>query len=888
MKTKEKSKNRTQFQCYTKDYSIVLFFLFQILISILVVVYDAKNELISVVICSIHGFFALQQLILPKDKAIIYKQICMLLSKLASLILIVIVGSELAILIIALFERLDLISSKNNTFKQFDQILFRLITLIIMIFDFNLLLTITLAYTILIEINKLILERSIENKQIQYNITSSYHNTSRTTDQEWNYRLNQIPQCFIVINLPSLKVSYKNNYLQTYFKPCYENDEELDELILHKLQFSIVQDKIDTIQQLHAKPKVNLRQAKKQQMWNYKSDSISLQQSPQYRQEQSRYSLEFQTTSQLSIFEILTNRTSDEQSNDGHIEIFSDQSWQSIAINYNYSFSRQKLQLSGQIIFSEQEGEVLLTLIDVSKQNQLQELISNSEFKSKIIESFSHELRTPLNSALNFLVSCQYDKEVEEFIKEDYLQPAINSLKLQSYVISDIIDLSQISSNNFIVSAREFSISEILNEIIQLFKTQFEMKRVELKINLLDCTISKFTSDYVRLTQIIINLLCNSLKFSSDGIVTLQITSVQNQHLKISVSDQGMGIESDNLNELKSLLQNIEHYKDIQLNKTWQGFGLLISAILVNKLAPKENKYLQIDSSGSQQGTNVWFYVENQLSIEIPKQNTLRYSVPRFQSSHDEQLFNLDVNCAIFQATDFSNVAFSKQFNFNGKGRESQKNDFNYTDSQSFESLQFKYVQLSPLSPSLITDKLFMPQKNETDHKSNLQIVNLKMMIEARVKEDQEFLNTFQKKKKCTCQNLLSVDDEIFNQKSIQILLAKLGFDVILVQQYKISIKAFNGAEAIRVIEESVPCGPQCQLFTLILMDYQMPIMDGCTATIKLIEMMNQNIIPKIHIIGLTAFTNATDVSNCIRAGMSDVLQKPLNLKDLKEILILV
>ncbi|CAD8157292.1 unnamed protein product [Paramecium octaurelia] len=878
MKTKEKQKNRTQFQYYTEDYSIVLFFLFQIVISILVVVYDAKNELISVVICSIHGFFALQQLILPKDKAIIYQQICMLLSKLASLILIVIVGSDLAILIIALFERLDLISSKNNAFKQFDQILFRLITLVIMMFDFNLLLTITLVYTILIEINKLILERSIDNKQISYNITSSYQNTIRTTDQEWNYRLNQIPQCFIVINLPSLKVAYKNNYLFNYFKPCYENDEQLDELILHKLQFSIVQDKIDTIKQLYAKPKVNLRLSKKQQMRNYKSDSIQLQQSPQQKQECSRDSLEFQTKSQFSIFEILTNIKSEEQNNNGHIEIFSDQSWQSIT-NYTYSFSRQKLQLSGQIIFTEQEGEVLLTLIDISKQNQLQELISNSEFKSKIIESFSHELRTPLNSALNFLVSCQYDNEVQEFIKEDYLQPAINSLKLQSYVISDIIDLSQISSNNFIVSAREFSISEMLNEIIQLFKTQFEMKRVELKINLLECTLSKFTSDYVRLIQIIINLLSNSLKFSSHGVVTLQITSVLNQGLKISVSDQGMGIDSDNLNELKSLLQNIEHYKDIQLNKTWQGFGLLISAILVNQLAPKDNKYLQINSSGRQQGTKVWFQVENQHNIEMPKQNTLRFSVPRFQSSQDEQLFNLDVNCAIFQATDFSNVAFSKLFNFNVKGQESKKNDSNYTDSQSFESLQFKYGQLSPLSPSLITDKLLMQQKKETNYQNNLQIVNLKMMIEARVKEDQEFLNTFLRKKKCTCQNLLSVDDEIFNQKSIQILLAKLGFDVIL---------AFNGAEAIRVIEEAVPCSPKCQLFTLILMDYQMPIMDGCTATIRLTEMMNQNIIPKIHIIGLTAFTNATDVSNCIKAGMSDVLQKPLNLKELKEILILV
>ncbi|CAD8094449.1 unnamed protein product [Paramecium sonneborni] len=880
---KEKSKNRTQFHCYTKDYSITVFFLFQILINILIITYDAEGQLISVIICSINGFLALQQLFLPKEKAILYQQICILLSKVATLILIVVIGSDLQILIIALFERLDLISSsRKSILKQFDHILLRFITLIIMIFNYNIFLTITLSYTILIEINKLILDKSNENKQYQYNITSSYQNTIKASDQDWNYRLNLIPQCFMVISLTNLKVTYKNNFLFTYFKQCYEKEDQLDELILHKLQFSIIQDKIDKIKQLYQKPKINQRQTKKQNLWQYKSDSLSFQQSPQQKQEQSKEgdSLEFLATQQSSIFDILTNikqsTMQDQKILGHHIEIYSDQSWQSVTVNYNYSFSSKKFQLSGHIIFSEQEGEVLLTLTDISKQNELNELTSNSEFKSKIIESFSHELRTPLNSALNFLVSCQYDQDIQEYIKDDYLQPAINSLKLQSYIISDIIDLSQISTNNFILSVREFSIKEILQEIILLFKTQFEMKRIEFKINLLECTTNKITSDYLRLIQILVNLIQNSLKFSLEGAVILQIQTTQNQGLKICVSDQGIGIENDHLNQLQSLLQNIEQYKDIQLNKTWQGFGLLISAILVSQIAPKENKFLQIHSSGQDQGSQVWFYVENQHKIERPRQNTLRQSSSRFQSSHEGELFNIELNCALFQATEFRNISHSKQFSQSVKRHESNKNDFNCTDSKSFESLQFKLGQLSPLSPSLITDKLIKFSK-QVDYVNNCQ--NLKMIIEGCKTEDQDFLQLFQKKKKCSCQNLLSVDDEIFNQKSIQILLAKLGFNVIL---------AFNGVEAIRIVEQAIPCSPKCQLFTLILMDYQMPIMDGCTTTSKLIDMMNKKQIPKIHIIGLTAFTNATEISNCIKAGMSDVLSKPLNLKELKEILTLV
>ena len=67
-----------------------------------------------------------------------------------------------------------------------------------------------------------------------------------------------------------------------------------------------------------------------------------------------------------------------------------------------------------------------------------------------------------------------------------------------------------------------------------------------------------------------------------------------------------------------------------------------------------------------------------------------------------------------------------------------------------------------------------------------------------------------------------------------------------------------------------------------------MPILNGCQATEKLIKMMNENIIPKIHIVGLTAFTNSNDIENCLKAGMSDVLHKPLNLKEFKEILTLI
>lgn len=67
-----------------------------------------------------------------------------------------------------------------------------------------------------------------------------------------------------------------------------------------------------------------------------------------------------------------------------------------------------------------------------------------------------------------------------------------------------------------------------------------------------------------------------------------------------------------------------------------------------------------------------------------------------------------------------------------------------------------------------------------------------------------------------------------------------------------------------------------------------MPLLDGCETTKKIIEMIKNNKIPKIHVVGLTAFTNSEDMKNCLKAGMSDVLTKPLKLKEFKEILSLI
>lgn len=86
-------------------------------------------------------------------------------------------------------------------------------------------------------------------------------------------------------------------------------------------------------------------------------------------------------------------------------------------------------------------------------------------FKTKMISSFSHELRTPLNSAMLFIRTALMDNRMNNFIKDNYILPSLSSLKMQNYLINDIIDFSQISANLLEIRYSTFTLDDVIKEI---------------------------------------------------------------------------------------------------------------------------------------------------------------------------------------------------------------------------------------------------------------------------------------------------------------------------------------------------------------------------------------------------------------------------------------
>ncbi len=120
----------------------------------------------------------------------------------------------------------------------------------------------------------------------------------------------------------------------------------------------------------------------------------------------------------------------------------------------------------------------------------------------------------------------------------------------------------------------------------------------------------------------------------------------------------------------------------------------------------------------------------------------------------------------------------------------------------------------------------------------------------------------------CICEEILIADDDIFNLMSLEMILKSLN---------KVCVKAINGKEALEKVTMHRCQSINCHGFRLVLMDYQMPIMDGVTSTYEIMRLEEEEGFRVPIVIGCTAFTTKNEVKNCLDSGMKDVVFKPLS-----------
>lgn len=249
------------------------------------------------------------------------------------------------------------------------------------------------------------------------------------------------------------------------------------------------------------------------------------------------------------------------------------------------AFKNKAIEIGISRISWNQATCLLVTLRDVTEILELDKQKAESNFKSVLLRSVSHELRTPTNGILGMIELIKNDKTQALKPENTYrLEIAMNSCKHLIYLINDLVDFSQIVAGTLKLGFVNFELKKLLQDCMSLIEIGATRRNIKLFLRISPNTPDVIYSEPNRLSQILLNLLSNSLKFTEQGSISILVKQVSQDSLLISVKDTGIGIPKAKQNELFRAFGKLDDDLSSKLNPLGCGLGLHISNMLVQYL----------------------------------------------------------------------------------------------------------------------------------------------------------------------------------------------------------------------------------------------------------------------------------------------------------------
>jgi signal transduction histidine kinase/DNA-binding response OmpR family regulator len=487
--------------------------------------------------------------------------------------------------------------------------------------------------------------------------------------------------------------------------------------------------------------------------------------------------------------------------------------------------------------------------------------------KSIFIANMSHEIRTPMNGIVGMVELCTRTQLTEE--QSDYLNKINISTQHLSGIIHDILDFSKIESNKLIIESQHFSLRTIIDKLQSIYNSTLLNDGITFEVSYDENVPFDLIGDETRICQVITNLCSNAVKFTDKGAIKIHISAQalndnpndleQPYQLVFTVSDTGIGISED---QIESLFQAFTQADTSTTRKYGgSGLGLSISQRLCQLMGGGITVYSTEEEGSTFTATlNVMINYHTLIQDSQPtplndKQQLLIIdNNPAAQKLYQQILTPLNVKVYFAKNVD-DVITLITQKSINAVIID-------------WAELAQNTIELFERMGALVKKKIIISTySNKTLHKKLTHFgpidvlqkpLSLQVLIDTLNKvDDGSSIIDEKESPPLTGLFILIAEDNRINQQIIKSNLMHAGAEITLVE---------NGKQCVDILS-------QPHHFDLVLMDIQMPIMDGVNATKHIRAMKHNSHLP---IIALTANVLTEDIQHYLNVGMNAYLSKPV------------
>ncbi len=515
----------------------------------------------------------------------------------------------------------------------------------------------------------------------------------------------------------------------------------------------------------------------------------------------------------------------------------------------------------------------------------LQTAQAASHSKTMFLSNMSHDIRTPMNAVLGFTTLLEKDAENPEKVRE-YTKKIMASGQHLLGLINDVLDVSKIESGKVVLAIEEFTLNDLVSSVDAIIRPMANMKEQMFSIEVTNIEHEYLQGDETRINQILINLLSNAVKYTPQGgniwfrIIGLKQRSSQYEHIRIEVEDDGYGMTQEYLKTIFDAFTRAENSITNKVQGT--GLGMAITKNIVELMGGTIDVTSEVNQGSL-------FRVE--LELRIPEEQKYKRfweerKIARVlvvsgnaESGKNIQMLMKDVGVIVHTAFDREEaMCLIADCGSQKEGYGAVLLDWDTPEINVVHIAKEVRETLPETVPILFltaeglegTEDVFKMKNTDVLSKPFFVSAFQEKISELQAQQDGEGIPEPVENDNLEGMHFLAAEDNEINAEILREILSIEGAECEIVENGKLAVERFEAAAEGE--------------FDAILMDVQMPVMNGYEAT-KAIRELKRKDAKEIPIIAMTANAFAEDEKEALAAGMNIHLAKPIDIALLRKVI---